>query len=50
MPIDYEIHLKTPELVAQRVRIDQQNLADNVKLRYDFNVCASGFSGAVIAR
>jgi choline dehydrogenase len=34
----------------QRVRINQQKLADNLKSRYDFIVCGSGSSGSVVAR
>jgi choline dehydrogenase len=45
----YLQNAETPEF-AQQVRINQQNLADNLKPRYDFIVCGSGPSGSVVAR
>lgn len=40
---------ETAEFI-QRVFINQQKLADNLKSRYDFIVCGSGSSGSVVAR
>ena len=40
---------ETAEFI-QRVRVNQQDLADNLKTRYDFIVCGSGSSGSVVAR
>jgi choline dehydrogenase len=34
----------------ERVRLNQQRLASNLKAQYDFIVCGSGSSGSVIAR
>ena len=36
--------------LAERVRINQKNLASALKPRYDFIVCGSGSSGSVVAR
>jgi choline dehydrogenase len=35
---------------AERVRINQQKLALELKSNYDFIVCGSGSSGSVVAR
>ena len=35
---------------AERVRINQQKLAAELKSHYDFIVCGSGSSGSVVAR
>jgi len=34
---------------AERVRVNQQNLASKLKSHYDFIVCGSGTSGSVVA-
>jgi choline dehydrogenase len=34
----------------ERVRLNQQRLASNLKAQYDFIVCGSGSSGSVVAR
>lgn len=36
--------------LAERVRINQQKLASELKPNYDFIVCGSGSSGSVVAR
>jgi choline dehydrogenase len=35
---------------SERVRLNQQKLASNLKAQYDFIVCGSGSSGSVVAR
>jgi choline dehydrogenase len=38
------------EEFAERVRINQQKLRSELKVRYDFIICGSGSSGSVLAR
>src|SRR5215469_571689 len=40
----------TEHNLADRVRINQQKLASELKPNYDFIVCGSGSSGSVVAR
>jgi len=36
--------------LAERVRVNQKQLASELRPRYDFIVCGSGSSGSVVAR
>jgi choline dehydrogenase len=46
---EYNVTNSSPEF-AERVRVHQQKLRSDLKLRYDFIVCGSGSSGSVVAR
>ncbi|HYZ72793.1 MAG TPA: hypothetical protein VE641_06910, partial [Chthoniobacterales bacterium] len=44
-----EVGVQTQDF-AERVHVNQAELASELKLHYDFIVCGSGSSGSVVAR
>ncbi len=48
--IGLQLEGKAQTNFSERVRLNQQRLASNLKSHYDFIVCGSGSSGSVVAR